>query len=325
MNLKEFKNKSSALYLIFFLSILLGSIRNPALKMLIDHGKILSSRHRGAISFCNVLFVGTFCTGAVTFFVMGPFKILHELWSLKLTTLVLLLIASITLVTYISLLFFVLEQTTVIEVVLLGQLKGIVYIFLAYLLIHTSLKDQELWGYAVIFLGILLLMLNSNILASKTTWLLLIGIVFSKLTDVINKKLLEECSEGVILFVENTIGAVIFYSILSYYYGTQHFADAFTGELWILMLIYAGVAIVISDILWLKATKHATAQMVANSILLSPFSTISMAFLFLGELPTTLEVFVFGVIVLGLAITKITGKLRPVTLERVCNVTPGNI
>lgn len=325
MNLTIFKDRKFSLYFIFFLSILLGSIKNPALKMLIDHDKFLSIKYPGAISFCNVLFVGTFCSGAVTFFVMGPLKILQEVRNLKFMNVLLLCIASITQVTYVSLLFFILEKASVVEVVLLGQLKGIFYIILAYLFIHITVKGQELWGYAVIFLGILILILNSGISTSKTTWLMLIGIFFSKLTDIIDKKLLEECSEGVILVVENIIGAMIFYSILSYYYGPQHFADAFTGELWILMVIYAGIAVVISDILWLKATKRATPQMIANSILLDPFFTISMAFLFLGEIPTRLETVVFGIIILGLAITKIKGQPRPVNLERICGVTPAKI
>ncbi len=313
------------IYLTIISGILLLGMRNPALKILMDHDQILSFHYDGAISFCNVLFVGNLVVGIVVLLYSGPLKILRELKKIKQNNALILLISSLTRTLSISLIYFVLERTTVIQVVLVGQLKGILYLALSFLILRIKFKFSEILGYGIILFAILFLIVKSGTLFSATTWMLAIVAISAKLSDVLEKILLKECSPGLILSATSLLGALYFFTIFSIIFTPAHFVDAFKGDLWVLMFFYSGVSVGLGAMLWLRAAKKASPQIIGNFILLSPFFQILLAFLILGEIPKQIEYITIGIVFIGLAIIKLNVKPRSVKLETTSNLTAAKL
>lgn len=255
----------------------------------------------GAISFCNVLFVGNFCAGALTLAGFGPGRILRELAALPPRVFRILAASALLSTVYPALLFTALERTSVIDVVLLSRFNGIVFVALSFLWFKTPIARAQVAGYAVIGLGVAALVVtrNQGLLLSSGEWLVLASTVFFALTEFASKAVLKECSIELYLFFRNLVSSVLFFAVALYLFGPHHFADAFAGEVWVLMVIYAGVAVVAAQLSWLKATRVLPVETVANSQLLNPAISILFAYALLGETPTGLEWLTMGIVAAG--------------------------
>ena len=81
--------------------------------------------------------------------------------------------------------------------------------------------------------------------------------------------------------------------------------DAFVGELWLLMVIYASVAVVAAQLLWLNSAPVLPVQTVAATHLLNPAFSILFAYWLVDEIPSGLEWAVMGVVALGMLVTRL--------------------
>jgi drug/metabolite transporter (DMT)-like permease len=289
------------------LGTMLFALGPAVIKLLTLMGGTFGVRHPGAVSFCNVLFVGNFCAGLVTLAVYRPRRIFGELARLPRRTVGLLLVAAVVSAAYPAFLFNALERTSVINVVLLSRFNGIVFVAFAFFFVHATVRKSEAVGYAVMAAGVLLLLVVNNGGASLSTGeaLVLISTVFFALTEFISKSVLRQCSVQTYVFFRNLVSAVIFFVVGSFLFGIWHFADAFVGELWILMIVYAGVAVVAAQLFWLRATPVLPAQTIANGQLLNPAFSLLFAYLLLSEVPTLAQWSVMGVILVGMLIPKL--------------------
>ena len=195
-----------------------------------------------------------------------------------------------------------------INIVLLSRFNGIVLVALSFLFFRTVIRTSEVVGYVVMAVGVtaLVILNNGGFTIMTGELLVLASTVFFALTEFISKRVLRECSVEAYIFSRNLVSAVIFFVVAVYFFGFEHFADAFQGELWVLMLVYAGVAVVGAQLLWLKATPVLLTQVVANSQLLNPGVSIFFAYLLLNEVPTASEWLVMAVVVVGMLIPKVT-------------------
>ena len=223
---------------------------------------------------------------------------------------------------YPALLYTALERTSVINIVLLSRFNGIVFVGLAYLFYRTMVRKADVVGYGIIAVGVATLVVinNGGLNLSTGELLVLAATVFFALTVLISKTILRDCSIEAYVFFRNAVSALIFFVLAVYFFGFHHFMDAFAGELWILMVIYAGFAVVAAQLFWLKATRVLPVKTVANSQLLNPGFSILFAYLLLHEVPSALEWTVMGVILVGMLIPKLgvwergRQEVRPVAL-----------
>lgn len=298
------------------LSLLAGTILfafGPAiLKLMTTMAGRFGVSDPGAVSFCNVLFVGNFCAGLMTLVVFGARRIVGEYSGLARRTKHVLLASAMISTIYPALIFTALEHTTVVNIVILSRLNGIVFVALAYVLFRATIRPSEAVGYAIIAVGVVILVLaeTGDAGLGRGEVLVLISTVFFALTEVVSKKVLAECSIELYVFFRNLVSAIIFFVTAVYLYGFEHFADAFSGELWILMLAYAGVAVVAAQFLWLRATRVLPVRVVANSQLLNPVFSILFAFLLLGEAPSFRQWYVMGIVFVGMMVPFVAAHLH---------------
>lgn len=289
----------------------LGSVLfalGPALiKLLTQRGGAFGLRNPGSVSFCNVLFVGNFCAGLVTLGVYGARSLLGELWRLPRGTKRALWLGALVSAVYPALLFTALERTSVINVVLLSRFNGIVFVVLSWVFAHAMVRRAEAVGYGIMAVGVVILVVVNNGGVRITTGQLLVlaSTVFFALTEFISKAVLRECSIQAYVFFRNLASAVIFFSTAVYLFGFEHFGEAFAGDLWLLMVAYAAVAVVAAQLAWLHAAPVLPTQTVANSQLVNPGFSLLFAYLLLNEVPTLLEWTVMGVILVGMLVPRL--------------------
>jgi drug/metabolite transporter (DMT)-like permease len=293
------------------------------LKLLMQEGAALLTGGAGTISFCNVLFVGNLCAGLVVLAFTGIRAIVGEIARVPARTKLYLLLASIVSAIYPALLFTALEQTTIINIVLLSRFNGIVYVLLALLFLRTPVRRADAIGYAIMAVGVsaLVIVNNGGLAISKGDALVLTATLFFGLTEIIHGKVLAACSIATYMFVRNFFSAIIFFAFGLYLFGVEHFADAFAGDLWVLMFVYAGVTIVAAQLFWLKATRVLPVKFVANIQLLNPAISIAFAFALLNEVPSASEWTVMAIVLVGMLLPKLidrdhaAGRTRPMMID----------
>lgn len=302
------KNENAAMVLLLVATALFAL--GPALlKLLTTMGGVFSLRHPGAISFCNVLFVGNLCAGLTMMAIYGARNLFRELADQSKKTIGLLLLGAIVSTIYPALLFTALERTSVINIVLISRFNGIVFVGLSALFFGDRLRKLDVAGYTLIGIGVgLLVVLNNGGFRIQTGELLvLIAALFFALTEFISRRILEHCSVPLYVFVRNFVSAVIFFIIAVNLFGFDHFSMAFVGELWLVMIAYASLAVVAAQLLWLRATAALPVKTIANSQLLNPAMSLLFAFLLLGEVPHGQQWSVMAIVVTGMLLPRLAG------------------
>lgn len=93
------------------------------------------------------------------------------------------------------------------------------------------------------------------------------------------------------------------------FYGPQHFADAFQGGLWLVMLLYGGVGVMTNQIFWMYGIQRVHSVIVANLALITPLFTILFTYVLLKELPTIEQIISLSIIIVGLFLAKLTAQI----------------
>jgi drug/metabolite transporter (DMT)-like permease len=310
-------------------SVILFSLAPNLVKLMVTEGGRFGLMYPNAVSFCNVLFIGNLCAGLVTGIVFGFPKIFKELWQQPLKVKGYLLIASVLLAIYPSLIFIGLEYTSVINIVIITRFTGILYVIFSFIVYKSVVHKEEAIGYAIIALSVIALLIinNMGVNFSKGDILILIATFFGALTDIVSKKILPTCSGYAYTFCRNFFSAIIFLIIVLVFFKPGHLADAFHGELWVLMVAYAGVSIVLAQLLFLFALKKLESTTTCNVKLSDPIFTLVFAYLLLDEVPSTSQFIIIAIIFLCILIPKFIlrrkGKVAMMETDSMDNALAG--
>jgi drug/metabolite transporter (DMT)-like permease len=211
-----------------------------------------------------------------------------------------------------SLIFMALESTTVTNAVLLARLGPLLYAVLALFALGQPIRGPEWAGFGVITVGVVVTVLTgSGFALSRGDWLILASCGVYAVTLYVSKKTLEEISLRAMVFSRNVVSAVVFFSFALYYFGPHHFADAFAGQLWVIMSIYALVVVVGSQVTWYESITRLTPVQVAKWTVLTPAFGVALAFLINGERPATTQLIALGLVTVGLVIANLGRSDKP--------------
>lgn len=306
-------SKRPPLVASLILSIALFALASPVIKWLITQGGQAGVVQAGAISFCNVLFVGNFCAGVLTGVMFNPRRIWKDIGGIRGSTIWLAVASVLLAVTIPWLLFTALQTTMVTSLVLLSRLEPVLYTLFALLVFKATVSKGQWVGYGIIVTGVLVLVLfENNFQLMRGHVLILVATVLQALAAVISRIVLRTCSVQAFVFLRNFVSAVVFFWIAVYLYGFGHFADAFAGDLWIAMTVYALVIVVIGQIAWYKALAGLRSTTVAQWSMLFPFFAIFFAFVLLGEIPKTPQWIAGGIILVGMLVCRWGSKDKAV-------------
>ena len=289
----------------------LQSLATPVVALLVSTAATLGGEIEHAISFCNVLFVGNLCASGVVLASFGPHRLFSDLRAMG-TGLWLESLAFGALAALLSsLIFAALETTSVTNVVLLARLGPVCYVVAGALLLGFAVHRSEWLGFGVIAVGVLATVLaGSGFLITRGDLLVLAsGAVYAAVT-VMGKRLLPHTGLGALMFVRNFLSALVFFVIATVWLGPEHFAAAFYGPLWGIMVVYALVVIVSAQLLWYRSIAKLTPASVARWTVLTPALALAFAFFVNGERPSRMQLTALAFITAGIAISSL-GKRTP--------------
>lgn len=307
----------------------LAASRPALVAFLVARGTELSGGVAHPISFCNVLFVGNFCAAMVVGFWFGFGNILNDLKKLPPKTLIGLGLNGVLATALAALIFTGLQYTTVTNAVLLGRLGPVLFALVGAILLGKKIKLNEWFGFSLIAVGVTAIALKtSNFQINQGDLLILISTIIFALAALVNKLLVGKAAPlSVVVFVRNLLSSVIFFFIAIRLFGPDHFAEAFSGSLWILMAIYALILIVGAQLLWYAALNNLDSRTIGRVTVLSPIFGVTYAFLLNGERPTGLQVTTLIIIIIGVLIASLgsmkkqESKPEPVMPDAECSAS----
>ncbi|MEM9544027.1 MAG: DMT family transporter [Cyanobacteria bacterium P01_E01_bin.42] len=297
---------------MLILSRALSAARPALIGFLVAKGAELSGGVAHPISFCNILFVGNFCAALVVGFWFGFGNIVKDLRSLEPKAAIGLGINGFLSSILAALIFTGLEHTTVTNTVLLGRLGPVLFALVGALLLGKKIKPLEWFGFSLIGVGVVAIALKtSNFQINKGDLLILISTVVFAASSLVNKLMIAKAASlPVVVFSRNFLSSIIFFIIAIQLFGPDHFAEAFSGQLWIVMSIYALILIVSAQFLWYASIKQLDSRVIGRLTVLSPIFGVTYAFLLNGERPSGLQIATLIIIIAGVLIASLGGQKK---------------
>ncbi len=301
---------------LLVLSRALQALATPLIALLLSTAAGLGARAETAISFCNVLFVGNLCAAGVVTVSFGPRVVLAELRGLALRRGFEVGVFAALSALLSGLIFTALETTSVTNAVLLSRLGPVFYALLAALLLGQAIRGAEWAGFALVVAGVLATVFTgSGLELSRGDWQILASAAVYALVTLVSKRLVEELSLAAVVFCRNFFSTLIFAAIAVALFGFDHFADAFYGPLWGIMLVYALVVIVAAQLAYYSAISSLDPASVARWAAVSPMLAMAYAYFLNGERPSTAQLAGFGFVLAGILVSNLGRRTPPGSSE----------
>lgn len=302
------KNIPSSIYLA--IAVLIFAASNSFTRIIIDIGQNNLIDGRNPISLCNVLFVGNICAlGLMT-------VIFHKDWQTsKLKALTRQDWISLTITSILSgaiapaLMFTAIGHANIANIVLIGRIEPFLTLILSIWLFGLRVNAWTIAGSLISIAGVAVTialggagqsMKMAGFQIGTGEVLVAIAAIITSISTVNTKSQLQNIPIGIFSIYRNILGTVIFFILANVLYGPAHFADVLSPLLWQWMLVYAVFIVVIARLCWLMGLKNSTSTEINLASLVNPILTIFMAYLILGQVPTTAQSWGVMLLIIGL-------------------------
>ncbi|XWK90376.1 MAG: DMT family transporter [Phormidium sp.] len=305
---------------------------NSVTRKIVEIGENHAINGRNPISLCNVLFVGNICAlGLMTLIFYQDWQphtlknLTRKDWiSLTITGILSGAIAP-------ALIFAALEQTNVTNIVIVGRIEPILTLVLSVWLLNSRVNLWASAGALISLIGVIVtaflgsseqMMTMGGFQIGKGEIFVAIAAIIGSISTVFGKLQLQSIPLGIYTIYRNILGTVIFFLLAIWLYGPNHFAEVFSPFLWQWMLIYAAIIVVIGQLCWLAGLKNATSSELNLANLLNPIAAIIMAFLILGEVPTSAQYLGGSLLFIGLILGFIGNLYEAKTNRELAKLSP---
>lgn len=294
------------------LSRVLAALRPVIIAFLVMNGTALAQGATTPISFCNVLFVGNFCAALVVLCWFKPGPIWQDIQRLPKRVCFGLVLDGGLAALNSALIYIGLEYTSATNAILLGRLAPVLYALSGALVFGRLISKREWLGFGFIIAGTLVVaLIGANWMVNKGDALILLSTVVFAISSILGKAVLDQdVSLPALVFVRNASSSVIFFFVANLIFGPHHFADAFSGKLWIVMVIYALLIIVVAQFLWFDASDKLDSISVGRWATPAPAIGVLVAAVLNRQWPASNQVVGLLVIMVGVVITAF-GKPKP--------------
>ncbi len=292
-------------YANLILAIILAALATPVVKWLVVHGGKLGISNPNAISFCNILFVGNICSGIVVLATFRWHNIWRQLRGLDART-SLLLAGNILIGTVVApiLLYTALETTMVTNLVLLTRIEAVVYSIPGVFLFKDPISKSNWVGLGIITAGTLTLAFVQGQFMKGDGMGLLAGILFA-VGSALGRSIVKQISIPAFVFIRNLVGGIVFFCLAIILYGPDHFAHAFSADLWLVMTVYGALVVVLGQMTWFRAVGALSSGIVSAWSTLTPVLGVLFAYLMVHEIPDRSQWVAAFIIIGGLVITQL--------------------
>jgi drug/metabolite transporter (DMT)-like permease len=300
-----------------WIAALIFSASNSVTRRISELGQQHLVDGRNPISLCNVLFVGNLCALILmTGFFVKQWK--RQNWQ-ELTWrdwVSLVTVAMLSGAFAPALVFAALDSTNVTNVVLFSRLEQPLALAIGWLFFKVKVSRLTSLASIVGFVGVavtVLLNYRGGLMLDRGSLLVTMSAIVIAISSNLTQRNLQRIELIVFSWIRTAIGTVLFFGIALRLYGSHHFMDAFSPFLWQWMILYSAVIVCGGQLCWFAGFKRASSAEVTLANLLRPIAAIGLAFLILGETPTSAQWVGGGIMIASLVMSAIdTLKPRPV-------------
>jgi drug/metabolite transporter (DMT)-like permease len=322
----------SSIYL--WTAVVIFAASSSVTRKVIEIGENHLINGRNPISLCNVLFVGNICAFALMMLLFYPElrianlkQFTHKDW------ISLIIIATLAGAIAPGLIFAALDNTTVTNVVLIGRLESPLTLAFSVWLLRSQVNIWTVLGSIFSFAGVAVtallttpeqtITMMGGFQLGKGELQIAIAALFLAISTVISKSRLQNISLGFFSLFRTALGTVIFFFFANYLYGAAHFAEVLSPFLWEWMLIYAAIIVVAGQLSWFAGLRNSTSAEITLANSFNPLVAIGMAYLILGEIPTTAQYLGGSIILIGIILSLIGNLREGKNLPTSTNLNPG--
>jgi drug/metabolite transporter (DMT)-like permease len=322
-------------FVYLWTAIAIGAASSSVTRKIIEIGEQHLVDGRNPISLCNVLFVGNICAFAVMlsiFYQQLTPGMLKQFTRSDWMSLVVIAILSGAIAP--GLIFAALDNTNVTNVVLIGRLEPPIGLALSVWLLRSRVNAWTVAGSLVSFAGVA----TTAFFASSGQKIAMMGGVFHlgkgelqvaiaalilAIASVLSKLRLQQIPLGFFSLFRTGLGTIVFFFLANYLYGSEHFAEAFSPFLWQWMLVYGAIIVAAGQLCWFAGLRKATSAQTTLANSCQPIAAIAMAYLILGEVPTTAQYLGGSIILIGIVLSAIGSLRQAKTSAKLIRLTPG--
>jgi drug/metabolite transporter (DMT)-like permease len=311
------RNGSAVLYgaVLAWVAVTIYASSNSIVTLLTEIGAANRVNGRNAITFCNLLALGSLISlvPMVAFF--------HKDWTREnLRALTrrhwgLLTVAAV-LSSAVSpgLFFYALEHTSVTNVVLIGRIDPPIFILAAWLILKEEFDAWAFAGGLIALVGAVVIIALKDGGASLGAGKGEIAAFFATLSFIgstlITRTGLKDVPLGIFSIYRTALGTVIYVVLAIYLYGPDHFQDLFAPVVLKWIWVYAIIVIIMGQFAWNLGLKHARSGDVSLATSFSPLAAILIAMVLLGESPGPGLVPGGAIIITGIAVAQFGRRLK---------------
>ncbi len=197
------------------------------------------------------------------------------------------------------------------NLVLLTRIEAVAYAVLGVAFFKDPISKANWIGLTFIVVGTLALAFIQRHIMRGDGLGLLAGILYA-VGSALGRKVVNKISTSSFVFIRNLVGGIVFFWIAVILYGAHHFSDAFSADLWLVMILYGALVVVLGQMTWFRAVGRLSSGVVSAWSTLTPVLGILFAYLLVGEVPDMCQWIAAVIIVGGLTVTQITpGRIAP--------------
>ena len=301
--------------ILAWVAVMIYASSNSIVTLLTEIGAENKIDGRNAITFCNLLALGSLISLVpMVFFFHGDWT-RENLRALTRRDWILLTLAAI-LSSAVSpgLFFFALEHTTVTNVVLIGRIDPPLFILAAWLLLGEEFEPWAFAGGLIALIGAVVIIALKKGGAALSLGPGEIAAFFATLSYIastlITRTGLKGVPLGIFSIYRTSLGTVVYFFLAFYLYGPHHYQDLFAPVVLKWIWVYAVIVIIIGQFAWNIALKHARAGDVSLATSFSPLAAILIAMMLLDEDPGAGLIPGGAIIMVGIVVAQFGRRLR---------------
>ncbi|MEO3416233.1 DMT family transporter [Roseovarius sp. CAU 1744] len=188
-----------------------------------------------------------------------------------------------------GLFFYALAHTSVTNIVLVTRVEPPLFLLATWLILNERFSSRAMCAGLVALSGAVVMIgmrEGAGLDAlGKGEWATLAATLSYITSALITRRSLQEIPIGLFSVGRTILGSAIYFALVCAIVGPDAFRDIFAPVLWSWIWLYVGTVIVLAQIAWNIALKHARSETLTLANSFSPLAAILIAMALLGEVP----------------------------------------
>ena len=253
----------------------------------------------------NALLAGNLCAAALLLVWHQPRLMLQQAQQTSWRSWLLILVDAALASSLSALIFVGLESTSASNAILIGRLAPVLYALLGAVFFRSRVSAQEWFGYGFIIVGVMgIVLIGNHEVIRRGDLLILVSTLVFAISSILGKAAVKEAVDvELLLFARNVVSSLLFFGVAGSLLGFQQFEPLSHALFWLIMLLYAGLLIVVSQYLWYHSSRSLSTISMGRWAAPGPLIGLLAAFLVTGDRPSAAQLLGAAVIVLGVTIT----------------------